>query len=164
MTLNGETLGLVLGSSVLAAGIGAYLQAGRQREEQFRERMIQAALEFLEQTAAAQEVLLGVENQQAYPPAEDGAARNEILDAVNAPWTTVPRLEIVFPDHKVADAARDLITAIDDLNKMLIEADGRLSQEEIASLKADVGDKADIYTAVTRKSIRRPAFRRMRIF
>ena len=48
------TLSLVAGSTVLGGIIGAYVQSSRQREEKFRERMIEASVGFLSVIGDAQ--------------------------------------------------------------------------------------------------------------
>lgn len=158
--MDSETLGLLLGSSVLAAAIGAYLQSGRQREERFRERMIEAALAFLEEATKAENLLLGVVN--ARRRGETGDADDpKILDAINEASFSVPLLRIVFPDQQVANAANDLIAAIDDLRKSLTALDDDLPPDaELRGMYGRITDTRDAYTSVTQRSIRRSAFRR----
>lgn len=156
--VTGEIVSLLLGSSVLGAAVGAYLQSGRQREERFRERMIEAALELLREAAAVEKLLLDVQNARARGEDADANA-DSILDALDSAWSSIPLLHIVFPNRRVADAAGKLIKMLDVWRAKMSEIDDELPREALDELHGEVAKARDAYAALTRRSIRRRAFR-----
>lgn len=156
--VNGDIIALLLGSSVLGAAFGAYLQSGRQREERFRERMIEAALRLLAEATAVERKLLDIQNARAWGNGADADA-DAVVDPLNEAWSSIPLLLIVFPDERVAAAARELLTALGVWHRKLRETDEALPRELLDGLHDDVGEAREGYASVTRRSIRRAAFR-----
>jgi hypothetical protein len=116
---------LVLGSSVLAAVLGAYATSVWQREERFRDRMVEAAVDFLKQVATVQSTVVDtattVLSDAAQEASLDGAGDQIRLQATSL-WPSVPILMVVFPTQEVADAARALIQQIEDTPTALAAA------------------------------------------
>lgn len=166
--MSGDTIGLLLGSSVLAAGAGAYLQSGRQREERFRDRMITEAIDFLKIAFGIEKSLIDVENAawDAGRGSGKGLAAHDqmVRDAVDAAWDRIPILAIVFPDRRVAHRARALIEALEGWQRRLVEFDQ--DNEAEAHLRAahdEIGRAKDDYTGVAQRAIRGSAFRSFRL-
>lgn len=145
--MDADVIAILLGSSVLAGVLGAYAQSFRQREEQFRERMIEAALEFLSEETEAEKHLLSIGHVSD--------AVDDSIDAGNRAWTAVPLLAIVFPDDSVASAASELLHVIEDARNSLVKAGGALAEKE----RGDIERARANFTRVTQEAIRKRAFR-----
>jgi hypothetical protein len=166
-----SVIGLVLGSTVLGGVIGAFLQSARQREEVFRERMIDRSVAFLATVATAQRALSdahrGVLRQleKERPASEEVEATHGAIetaaDSVRGAWPFIPVLLVVFPGQEVARAAGSLVDAMTELLKSIgALQEGREEPAETLSRFEQVEEKHLAYAELVNQAIRRRAFRR----
>ena len=174
-------ISIVLGSTVvgtvLGTVLGARLEADKQREEAFRERMVTSAVDFLKQVTsfykaiyAAHEVIQdsgGMMNGDREHDTETalaeartkalGEARAAIMEATSF----VPVQRVVFPGKEVSAAATDLVGRMDSLFAA-VEALPQGSDQELTHGYATVDEAHAAYADLVNRAIREAAFRRRR--
>lgn len=154
------TLSLVAGSTVLGGIIGAYVQSSRQREEKFRERMIEASVGFLSVIGDAQRAIRQARQAARAKDDPDPATEEAIAKAresVADAWARLPVLFVVFPGREPGDAADKLIQQIEQLVALLDEPH---SEDEYQRVASEVGNAHQGYTEVVNRAIRARAFGR----
>ena len=173
----GSIAGLVLGSSVLGALLGGYLGGRTERETSFRERLIQASVDFLGSVANARNALSHTRRgmDRALASASDGGgasgemstatrleaehALDELDDAISSLWATIPLLLVVFPTAGVANAGRALTEALDSSRQRLAHAYAT-GQPVNFGREYERLDRLHLaYAEIARQDIRRGAFR-----
>jgi hypothetical protein len=155
-----SVIGLVLGSTLLGGVVGAYVQSARQREERFRERMIEAAISYLSEVPKARhalgEAVVVVRNEKS-PDAAFTTARAAI-DALRAMH---PLLMVVFPDERVARAGGQLVLALESLLEHLRRCSpAEVTKDHLEPYWGEISRAHMMYAVVANHAIRQPAFRR----
>jgi hypothetical protein len=118
-----STITLILGSSVISGLIGAYAQASRQREEAFRELMIDRAVKFDGAVEAARAAIREAQQAKLTPGSGDTDSQAEGITsalkrataATDDCWALVPVLVVVFPDSGPEEAAAELLRRVEEL-------------------------------------------------
>jgi hypothetical protein len=168
-----SVVSIVLGSSVLGTVLGtvlgARLESDKQREEAFRERMVDNAVEFLKAVNECQKTTRAahaarVRTDSDRDPDSDKDPAEEVLgkarEAVGEAWYFVSVQRVVFPERDVYDAASNLVQSIDDLVKgvarLRTDKDGdRSLSDEYERVQA--AHRA--YAELANRAIRESAFR-----
>lgn len=170
MTVEGVVT-IILGSTVvgtvLGTLLGARLEADNQREEAFRQRMVESAVDFLKHvTAFYRAVYAADEETQRSRSVNDGdqedsvetaltAARSEIMEAT----TFVPVQRVVFPGRAVPDAATDLVARMNALFDAVAKQRENGSGADLGSGYASVDGAHEAYANIVNHAIREAAFR-----
>ena len=160
-------LGSTVVGTVLGTLLGARLEADNQREEAFRQKMVDSAVEFLKHvTAFYGAVYAADEATQRSRGVSDGdqedsvetaltAARKEIMEAT----AFVPVQRVVFPGTEVPDAATDLVRRMNALFDAVAEQRKNGSGADLDSEYASVDRAHKAYATLVNHAIREAAFR-----